>query len=92
MLRLDCPPGQRFQRNETFNRFYGGAEANVSVVLSQLGINARYITALPANDLGQAAIDAMRSFGVDTSFVHRSGESVSGFILPNMVIISAHQE
>jgi 2-dehydro-3-deoxygluconokinase len=74
MLRLDCLPGQRFQRNESFNRFFGGAEANVSVAVSQLGIDARYVTAVPANDLGQAAIDALRSFGVDTSFVRRSGE------------------
>ena len=76
MMRLDCPPGQRFLRNQHFNLFYGGAEANVSVVLSQLGINARYVTALPENDLGQAAIDLLRSFGADTSFVHRSGERI----------------
>jgi 2-dehydro-3-deoxygluconokinase len=76
MLRLDCPPGQRLQRHEVFRRFFGGAEANVSVLLSQLGISTRYITALPANDLGQAAIDSVRSFGVDTSFIHRSGERI----------------
>lgn len=76
MLRLDCPPGQRLQRNELFRRFFGGAEANVSVLLSQLGMEARYITALPANDLGQAAIDSLRGFGVDTSYIHRSGERI----------------
>ncbi|MGC3970175.1 MAG: sugar kinase [Pirellulales bacterium] len=74
MMRMDCTPGERFHRTESFRRFFGGAESNVAVVLSQLGINARYVTALPANDLGQAAIDAVRSFGVDTSFVHRGGE------------------
>lgn len=76
MLRLDCPPGQRFQRNTIFKRYYGGAEANVSVVLSQLGVNAKYVTALPANEIGQAAIDEMRAFGVDTSSIHRGGERV----------------
>ena len=76
MMRLDCPPGQRFQRNETFKRFFGGAESNASVLLSQLGISTRYVTALPANDLGQAVVYALRSFGVDTSFIHRSGDRV----------------
>ncbi|MGC4035789.1 MAG: sugar kinase [Chitinophagaceae bacterium] len=76
MLRLDCPPGQRFQRNTIFNRYYGGAEANVSVVLSQLGETVKYITALPSNDIGQAAIDELRAFGVGTSLIHRSGERV----------------
>lgn len=76
MLRLDCPPGQRFQGNTTFKTFYGGAEANVSAVLSQLGIGTRYVTALPSNDLGQAAIDSMRRLGIDTSFIQRSGERI----------------
>src|ERR1700733_12911830 len=76
MMRLDCPAGQRFQRNETFKRFFGGAESNASVLLSQLGIGTCYITALPANNLGDAVVDALRSFGIDTSFIHRSGERV----------------
>ena len=76
MLRLDCPPPQRFFRNEYFKKIFGGAEANVSVVLAQLGIPVRYVTALPPNDIAQSAIDSLRSFGIDTSFVYRSGERV----------------
>lgn len=76
MMRLDVTPGQRFQRTESFKRFFGGAESNVAVVLSQLGVNTRYVTALPANDLGAASIDALRGFGIDTSFIHRSGERI----------------
>jgi 2-dehydro-3-deoxygluconokinase len=74
MLRLDCPPQQRFYRNEYFKKIFGGAEANVSVLLSQLGIPVRYVTALPSNDIAQSAIDSLRSFGVDTSSVYRAGE------------------
>jgi 2-dehydro-3-deoxygluconokinase len=76
MVRLDCPPPERFYRNEYFRKFFGGAEANVSVVLSQLGIPVRYITALPANAIAQSAIDSVRSFGIDTSFIYRIGERV----------------
>jgi len=75
-MRLDVTPGQRFQRTESFKRFFGGAESNVAVVLSQLGINTRYVTALPANDMGTATIDSLRSFGVDTSYIHRGGERI----------------
>ena len=76
MLRLDCPPTQRFYRNEYFRKFFGGAEANVSAVLSSLDVPVRYITALPKSDIGQSAIDSLRSCGVDTSHVYRSGERV----------------
>lgn len=76
MLRLDCPPAQRFYRNEHFKKFFGGAEANVSVVLSQLGVPVRYITALPNNDIAQSAIDSIRSCGVDTSYISRTGERI----------------
>lgn len=75
-MRLDVTPGQRFQRTESFKRFFGGAESNVAVVLSQLGINTRYVTALPANDMGTATIDSLRSFGVDTSYIYRGGERI----------------
>jgi 2-dehydro-3-deoxygluconokinase len=76
MLRLDCPPEQRFYRNEYFKKIFGGAEANVSAVLSRLGLPVRYVTALPENDIAQSAIDSLRSCGVDTSHIYRTGERI----------------
>ena len=35
-----------------------------------MGRNARYITAIPSNAIGEACLDSVRKFGVDTSFVH----------------------
>jgi len=70
MLRLDCPQGQRLQRMESLRTFFGGAEANVSVLLSQLGVPVRYITALPDNPIAQAAIDSLKSFGTDTQYMN----------------------
>ena len=83
MLRLDCPPGQRLQRTESLRSFYGGAEANVSVLLSQLGIPVRFVSALPENALGEAAIDRLKSFGTDTQFIHRLGERIGIYYTEN---------
>ena len=83
MLRLDCPTGQRFQRTESLRTFFGGAEANVSVLLSQLGVPVRYITALPDNPIAEAAIDSLKSFGTDTQFIHRSGERIGIYFTEN---------
>ena len=53
---------------------YGGGEANVAVSLVNYGLNARHITKLPANELGQSALNELRRFGVDTSYIVRGGE------------------
>jgi 2-dehydro-3-deoxygluconokinase len=50
---------------------FGGAEANVAASLAMLGADARYVTALPANDLGDACIAELRGLGVDVSKILR---------------------
>lgn len=76
MLRL-APEGYlRFTQADRLNASFGGAEANVAVSLACFGADARFVTKLPANDIGQAAINSVRKFGVDTSFVVRGGERV----------------
>lgn len=52
---------------------FAGAEANVAVSLQIMGRSARYVTALPPNDLGDACLDSVRRFGVDTRFIIREG-------------------
>lgn len=74
MLRLDCPTGQRFQEAGSLRSFFGGSEANVSVLLAQLGIPVRFISVLPENAIAQTAINRLRSVGVDTGFIQRSGD------------------
>ena len=51
---------------------FSGAEANVAVSNKVMGRNARYITALPTNAMGEACLDSVRKFGVDTSFVKKA--------------------
>ncbi len=83
MLRLESPPGQRLQHSTSFRPFFGGAEANVSVLLSQLGMNVCFVSALPDNPIGQSAINALRSFGADTQFVQRSGSRIGIYYTEN---------
>lgn len=48
---------------------FGGAEANVAASLSNLGGRARYVTALPDNDITKSFIAQFKGFGVDVSQV-----------------------
>ncbi len=76
MLRL-APEGYlRFVQSEKYEATYGGGEANVAVSLANFGIDAAFVTKLPAHEIGQAGVNALRRFGVDTSLITRGGDRV----------------
>ncbi|HBF86130.1 MAG TPA: 2-dehydro-3-deoxygluconokinase [Clostridiales bacterium] len=76
MLRL-APEGYlRFVQAEKYQATFGGAEANVAVSLANYGLDAAFVTKLPAHEIGQAAVNSLRKFGVDTSLIVRGGDRV----------------
>jgi 2-dehydro-3-deoxygluconokinase len=81
MLRLKTPGNERFFQSPAFEATFGGGEANVAVSLANFGLDAAFVTALPDNDVGDAALRELRSFGVDTSLVRRSGERLGIYFL-----------
>lgn len=81
MLRLSTPGFQRFAQAESLDVVYGGGEANVAVSLANYGLDAYYVTKLPQNPIGQAAINSLRKFGVNTDFVARGGERIGIYFL-----------
>ncbi|NLK13232.1 MAG: sugar kinase [Spirochaetales bacterium] len=78
MLRLKSPGHERFFQSPALEATFGGGEANVAVSLSLLGKNAQFVTALPKNAIGEAAVREVRSFGVDTSAILRTDEGRVG--------------
>ena len=77
MLRLS-PSGQnvRFVQADRFDVIYGGGEANVAVSCANYGHHATFVTKLPAHEIGQSAINALRRYGVDTSHIARGGNRI----------------
>lgn len=53
------------------NITFAGAEASVAASLQMLGRSTRYVSALPDNPLGDACLDSIRRFGMDTDHVLR---------------------
>jgi 2-dehydro-3-deoxygluconokinase len=74
MLRLTPPDHEVLFQTNSLVATFGGAEANVAVSLANYGENAAFVTAIPANAVGNAAIRELRSFGVDTGAILRAGE------------------
>ena len=74
MLRLSPPGFERFFQSPLLAATFGGGEANVAISLAQFGLRSAYVTALPKHAVGDAALRALRSEGVDTSHIVRSGD------------------
>ena len=83
MLRLSPPHHQRFVQTRTFDAVYGGGEANVAYSLAQLGEKAVFVTKIPKNPIGQAAVNELRRYGVDTTHILRGGERLGVYYCEN---------
>lgn len=76
MLRLNPEGYKRFVQADRLEATYAGSEASVAVSLANFGIPASFVTKLPNNEIGQAAINSLRKYGVNTSAIVRGGERV----------------
>ena len=81
MLRLAPEGYYRFVQAESFGATYGGGEANVAVSLANFGLDAAFVTKLPRHEIGQAAVNSLRRYGVDTSLITRGGDRVGIYFL-----------
>ncbi|QDU72654.1 sugar kinase [Mucisphaera calidilacus] len=81
MLRLSTPGFSRFLQTDRFDAVYGGGEANVAASLAQFGLDAAFLSKLPSHEIGQAAVNHLRRFGVDTGLIVRGGDRVGIYFL-----------
>ncbi|MBL7825939.1 MAG: sugar kinase, partial [Saprospiraceae bacterium] len=81
LLRLSPPNGHRFGQTTTFEAVFGGSEANVAVALAYWGASSSFISRVPNNDLGMAAIGALSRYGVQTQHVSFGGERLGIYFL-----------
>ena len=83
MLRLSPPGFLRIGQTASYDATYGGGEANVAVSLAQFGIPVEYITRLPKNEVADACLANLRSFGVGVEGVVRGGDRMGLYFLEN---------
>lgn len=76
MLRLSPVGYRRFAQADSFDINFGGAEANVAAALAAFGQNAVFVTKLPQNPIGDAAVGCLRRYGVDVSHIARGGDRI----------------
>lgn len=81
MLRLTPPDYTTISQARNYVANYGGGEANVLVSLSHLGHNTSFLTKLPENQLGDAAVKHLKGHGVDTSYIARGSSNIGMYFV-----------
>lgn len=81
MLRLSSAGNSRFVQCQEFDACYGGGEANVAVSLANYGHDAYFVSKVPAHEIGQCAVNALRRYGVHTDYVARGGNRLGIYYL-----------
>ncbi len=91
MMRLSTPGYERFVQSNSFDVTYGGGEANVAAAICNYGNNGTFVTKVPDNALGQAAINHLRRYGVDTQFIAKGGQRLGIYFLETGASMRASQ-
>lgn len=81
LLRLGTRQFQRFTQARDFETFYTGAEANTCVSLVNFGVEGYVVSKVPAHDIGQACINFLKGYGLNTDHIVRGGDRLGLFYL-----------
>lgn len=79
MLRLSKHGAMRLTQGNSFDANYGGSEANVAVSLAMLGDDVEYVTRVPDNAIGEAALMHLREYGVDVHHSVKGGKRLGTY-------------
>jgi 2-dehydro-3-deoxygluconokinase len=72
MLRLKSPGRERFLQSPSLEATFGGGEANAAVSLANYGLDVEFLSVIPSNAIGDAAIGELKRFGVGTDKIIRT--------------------
>lgn len=81
MMRLNPEGYRRFVQAERLEASYAGGEANVAVSLANYGMDASFVSKVPAHEIGQCAVNALRKYGVDTRNMVRGGDRLGTYFV-----------
>jgi 2-dehydro-3-deoxygluconokinase len=78
LVRLSTPGNLLLSQSASLEMVVGGAEANVAVGLASLGRQARMVSRVPDNSLGEMVRGVLRGHGVDCTGVATADEGRMG--------------
>ncbi|RKR14409.1 2-dehydro-3-deoxygluconokinase [Maribacter vaceletii] len=66
---------------KNFGVHFAGSESNVASSLAYLGNKTQFVTKLPKNQLGDAAVNSLRFYGINTNNILRGGNRVGTYFI-----------
>ncbi|MDN5205700.1 sugar kinase [Fulvivirgaceae bacterium BMA10] len=82
MLRLTpSVQNEKVVSAKNFNVGYAGSESNVASSLARLGNEVQFVSKLPQNALGDAAMNSINSHGVRTDFLLHGGNKMGTYYI-----------
>lgn len=79
MLRLNPEGFARLVQADRLQVYYTGGEANAGAALVNWGYDVSMVSRVPAHEMGEACVNYLRRFGLDTRHVQRGGERLGLF-------------
>lgn len=74
MQRLNAPGLEKLVQADWYEVKFTGAEANMGVSCANYGHDAYVVSRVPAHDIGQACLNYLKRFGLNTDHVLRGGD------------------
>ena len=81
MVRLAPEGVLRFAQADNFTVNYSGAEGNMAIALSYMGMPAEMVTKFPDNEIGRCAYRMLKKFDVQTDHIAWGGERLGLYYL-----------
>jgi len=81
LLRLNPEGFGRLVQADRLQVYYTGGEANAGAALVHWGREVSLVSRVPDHEIGQACINHMRRYGLDTRFIQRGGDRLGLFYL-----------
>jgi 2-dehydro-3-deoxygluconokinase len=73
MMRLSTKRYERLVQAREFDVSYSGAEANLGVALTALGVESHLVSSVPDNAVGEACLYYLRQYGMNLDNVKKNG-------------------
>lgn len=83
LLRLSAPGYSKLFQKDSLISTFCGSEANVAVSLALFGMDSAFITKVPQNEIGMAAVNSLKYFGVNTKHIVYSDGRLGLYYLEN---------
>lgn len=81
LLRMSPDGYLKFAQAERFNLSYSGAEGNMAIALSYMGMPAEMVTKFPDNEIGRCAKRTLDKYSVKTDNIAWGGERLGVYYL-----------